>query len=212
MLKKFVFFSQNGLSKKKLALVAGTVIAIILCLVAYIAILEPIVSRFLLTTTSIHEGMDHYKNQTYLEFESGDRFHEVLNTMDSLKHGTVVDFYHVDNHLRDNLFYGKMCDVFAVDVSLDQQNYSDEKAKIATSESFCCNLDDFALYLSDYQTGAEGEVVLIATCDEVHIVRYILLTDMDPMQFTSYYGRTLIQQSSLNWDICTTSEQFSQDK
>ena len=98
MLKKFVIFSQNGLSKKKLALVAGTVIAIILCLVAYIAILEPIVSRFLLTTTSIHEGMDHYKNQTYLEFESGDRFHEVLNTMDSLKHGTAVDFYHVDNH------------------------------------------------------------------------------------------------------------------
>lgn len=174
---------------------------LLLIVFLYYCAVEPVLTRYIIPTTCIHEGVAFYHNAQYLEFESGHSFLKVLNETAALESGVVFDFYHVDNHLRDNPLYGKMCDVFAIDIKTEPLAYTDTKSSIIESSEYCCSMDDYELYVLDVHTGVEEEIVLVALCDRMCYLRYILLTDKDPVSINSQYGATLIQQSSLDWKI-----------
>jgi hypothetical protein len=170
---------------------------VVLAFVYYWAV-EPILVRFIVPTTSIHDGIEYYNDAKYLDFESGSRFHDLLDDSDLVSNGVVVDFYHVDNHLRDNPIYGKMCDVFAVDVELNSAIYSNYQKTIITNCRYVCEMDDYDLYVRSEDTEAR-EVVLLALSEYACVIRIILITDKEKEISELNYSTTLIMQSSLNW-------------
>ena len=186
----------NSLINPPKVLIVIFVLAIVLFL--YYLVVEPILVRFIIPTTSIHDGSEYYNDETYLDFESGSRFYQLLDDSSFASNGVVVDFYHVDNHLRDNPIYGKICDVFAVDVKFNSAIYPNYRNEIINNCRYNCEIDDYELYLRSEDTEA-GEVVLLAISDQACIIRIILLTDIEIEIPGKNYSGTLIMQSSLDW-------------
>ncbi len=185
---------------KRTVLFAVTIIAVLLLVIAYYAVAEPIVSRFLITTTDIHQGLEYFKDHVYTTFEGGSYFYNLLCQINYNSLGEIVDFYHVDNQLRDNPIYGKMCDIFAIDIKSSTQDFTEIKKRLCDDDNFCCSIEDYNLFVLQYAAERDGDVALIAVSDEFCLIRIIFFTDKDPVADNSRYGTTLIQQSSLVWD------------
>lgn len=176
-------------------------LTVVLIIFVYFLIVEPIISRFFVATTDIHTGLEYFKNYEYISFESGTEFYNLLQLVDYYSFGDVVDFYHVDNYLRDNPIYGKMCDFFAIDILASTQDYIELAERFCSNDNFCCSMEDYNLFVLDCNCTSNSDVALIAVCEKLCLIRIILITDKDPVADKSMYGTTLVQQASLIWDV-----------
>ena len=67
--------------------------------------------------------INSYKNEIYLKNEYGTEFKRYLSSFDYLENGKVVGFYYADNYKYDSIVYGKIPDIIAVDIKLDDESY-----------------------------------------------------------------------------------------
>lgn len=193
--------SQAGSNKKRwiwIISITGGLILCAICAVIYYAVFQPIVSHHFLVAKDIHEGVEFLENDSYTDFESGDEFQKFLVCTEYANYGEVVDFYHIDNHLRDNPFYGKMCDIFAVEIQSDASQCT-ELLNDDTLVS-CGPIGDYMLFLwPDYEPDNEFYHGFIAINDAADTIRFVFLTDTDSATYMSNYATIIIRQSSMSW-------------
>ena len=175
----------------------AVLLAASLMVLVYFLVLAPAISLYLLPKNNIHEGLSYYTEGVYLTYESGNVFDRMLRELDAAEKGQVVSFFHTDNSWGDNPFYGKMADVFAIDVQVDKSRYTIEQIVNEANFKYYGDVFDFSLYVSVFDDGFISYVKVIAVCDDIDVVRYIIVTD---------YGkevgidRLLISRSKLKWD------------
>lgn len=196
--------SLNRLTKNKIVLrVFLAVCCALLLILGYILVFQPILFRFVIPTTDIHHGLQYFIDLSYTEFESGDLFSNLVRDIKFDTLGQTVDFYHVDNRMRDNPVYGKHCDVFALDVQMNHHGFQNYREEIASQNQNCGSIENFKLFLVyafDSTEKEQGEVVLIAFNEHSKVVRLILMTDKDTVTLPSVYTTTLIENTSLMWN------------
>ena len=201
--------SQAGSNKKLIILgLMGslTIVALLLLIVSVIVLyywaVQPIITALSTDTTDIHQGVEYFTSGEYTRYESGKEFEKLLSSTEYFYADCVVDFYHIDSRLRDNPIYGKRCDVFAVDMQLDQTRYTNffNRDELVS----CGVLFDYEVFvLPDYKPESEKTHGFIAICDKSNMVRIVLLTDYVHEQFSGSYSRILWHNSSLNWESKT---------
>ncbi|MBQ2384174.1 MAG: hypothetical protein II290_09055 [Oscillospiraceae bacterium] len=197
--------SDGGPKSVKWVLIAVGILLGLLLLVGVLVFVfywcvHPLITYYMVPAENEHSGISHFEDRSYLEYEGGERFEEVLGASGYLSYGTVVDFYHMDNRVRDNPIYGKFVDVFAVDIQLESDNYSQCRDEIVDDVAYCCEVFDYELYL--YHADPEkNDAFLVAFCDEKQVLRCVLFTDMDDRwEFKLIdYGRSLNRSAVLDW-------------
>ena len=162
-------------------------------------IVHPLLIGFVIPVpaTDVHMGVNYFEDGSYLSYEYGARFDEDLGDSGYLSCGDVVDFYHVDNRMRDNPLYGKMSDVFAVDIQLDPEDYVHRRDEIVEDMRHCSEMSDYELYLYHADPG-RNDAFLVAFCDEKQVLRCILVADVE-VDFIVDYSSVLIRRSGLDW-------------
>ena len=194
--------SQAGSNKKMwiwILSITGFLIFCVLCAFLYFFIFQPIVSHHFVPAKAIHKGVEFWDNNTYTDFESGDEFYNFVLSTEHADIGEIVDFYHIDNHRRDNPIYGKMCDIFAIEIQSDasQCNKLINDSKLVS----CGPIGDYTLFLwPKYEPENELYHGFIAINDATDTVRFLLLTDTESEMFTSDYSRIILRQSSMSWN------------
>ena len=145
------------------------------------------------------EGVDLYTQEEYLNYEYGKEFKNYVSSYDFTQNGEVTYFYYRDNYTHDNPIYGKVCDIFAVDIKLSSDDYAVAKETIITDEY---RLDTFpsgyVLYLPKVMSG-ENYTPFFALKDTECTVRFILITETEDTDAYSISG-LLYRRSSLSFD------------
>jgi len=150
-----------------------------------------------------HCGVSYYENLSYLEYESGKSFHEYIGREDMLASGQVIDFYHIDRKAADNPIYGKAFDVFSIDILSEETAYAEYKLHAEENYTFKSEHGSYKLFLvgtSNSQNSKTITAEFIAFCDKDCIIRYILMTDVDPQPFKPHLGNGLYLHTSLKWE------------
>ena len=192
--------SQNFSIKKILIGLLVLLILTVLAVFLYYLILHPLVSHYLLVPKNVHIGIHYWDSSAYIQYESGEEFQNFVSSTKNTVPGQIIDFYHIDHHLRDNPIYGKMCDIFAVDIQMDEMQYAELIGR--NDLAYCGPIDsNYKLYmLSNYEPENELYHGFIATYDDAYTVRLILLTDTEPEPFLDGYCSIIFRQSfNLSW-------------
>ncbi len=184
-----------------------TIMFIILLVIATLAFCLPLyyglVVPFLFPASSrdIYQGLSYYFDETYLDYDNGQDFQRMLQKYDILESGTVQDFYYIDNRLGDDPFWGKQCDVYALDVSYTQDVYSDLKAEVSFVAEGCESQDDYLGFVLPHDSSFGDLVRIISFCDKTNVVRYTLVSDSNyykPNHYNSF-SSMIRKNSTLNY-------------
>ena len=168
-------------------------IVVFLCILLYWWILAPVISRLFISESCIYQGYDYYINESYLEFEDGKVFKKMLSRFIGPEKGEVVDFYYINNYIEDNPIYGKMCDVYALDVRLQLKDFEFEKVSVINSAVTHQRRGDFVSYALPV---SNEKVMIISFCDKRNTVRYIMITELDS---PNGFYQVLDLHTNLDW-------------
>lgn len=185
---------QKGFfSKHKLLII---VLILLKVYFVYMLVLQPIVAWAWFPPIE-HRGTELYTNGTYLRFEDGKAFRNAINSMPFIDGCEIKEFYYYNTFLRDNPFYGKMCDTYALDLYAGD-NYGEITEYLISARHTYESYDNYVFHVMN-DTNTRGNHVIIATNEQTCMVRYIMLTDMQPYDYPQYFS-LLIKQSGLEWD------------
>ena len=186
-----------------LGILIGSLLLVGALVYLFFLVVHPLLIGFVIPipASDVHMGVSYFEDGSYLSYEHGGRFEEALDDSGYLSCGDVVDFYHVDYRLRDNPIYGKMLDIFAVDIQMSPERYAECSDAIIEGYEYCCNMDDYVLYVRSEQS-ENGYIDLVALCDKASVLRCILLADMEPPEHNSFYGDALFMNTGgLAWEV-----------
>lgn len=170
---------------------------LILCgFLVYMFVLQPIIAWAWLSPVE-HNGIDLYTNNTYLEYEKGTEFRDTIHGLSFTQACTIVDFSYFDTFWRDNLFYGKMCDTYVLDLQASE-NYLEIKEEVIKLSKHNNEIDRYTLYLLT-EPESSSDWVIVGLNDTKQAVRCMMITEM---KSSNIYGfsRILIRQTDLNWE------------
>lgn len=168
-------------------------------LLLYVLIAEPLISR-LCFRSIVYQGVDYYKNQSYLEFEHGEDFDNVVSEFEFINKCEIIEFYYFDNKIRDNIIYGKMCDFFVLEFSpLD--DYDSVSKSIEANTTYCGMRVDYKFYVASISTDSDSQHIVFALNDKNQILRFIFITDYpkDHIRSNSDITSTIFSQTNLEW-------------
>ena len=152
---------------------------IVVCLLAafivYWAIFAPIVARFFLPHNRIHTDLALYTQGTYQEYEDAQIFDSFVESVHLPQSAEPISFYHVDNRREDNPIYGKVSDVFSVDMKISKSDYEKAKTALIQPDNYMCDKGNYALYLSGVDLGRRNWGV-VAFDDGNCVIRCIVVT------------------------------------
>ena len=192
--------------KRKLRKIIRTtvlvVLAIIVLLALYWAVIAPPLTQLWSARDKYYfKGAEYFLNETYLEFEGGAAFCEVVECLGKPEDGQIVNFVYADNRIEDNPFYGKKWDVYTLEFVLPPEEYQTEKMKMEESGAVEGIEGDYTLYaLSEAPSNAE-RLVVIGFCDEIHTVRYIMEIERDGTDVDPNFGTGLWYRAGLEWSV-----------
>lgn len=184
--------------KKHVIVLALCLLISVVCFFLYWWALAPIVSRFISREHCIYRGLEYYENDAYLEFENGEDFCKMLSTYRTGTDYDVTDFYYVDNYIEDNPLRGKMCDVYALDVKYSNTGFAAAMRKVLDNGTSKLIWSDFELYSIPYNPTLGELVYVIGVCEEVRIIRFIMITEFDD---SDDFSGVLSLHANLEWDI-----------
>ena len=120
---------SNGIPKsvKWLGVALCILLVVGVLVFCFFWLVHPLLIGFVIPVpaSDVHMGVSFFEDGSYLSYEHGARFDEALDASGYLSCGDVVDFYHVDYRLRDNPIYGKMLDIFSVDIQMSPERYAE---------------------------------------------------------------------------------------
>lgn len=131
--------------------------------------------------------IDFYKEEKYLKHKYGSEFKEYLSSFELLNNGEVVGFYYGDNYKYDSLVYGRIPDIIAVDIKLDDNLYAILKNSETTKEYDHYIFNDSYRYEFYYPNEFSGQhfQTFFALNDQDKIFRGIIITDTEDFEFPS---------------------------
>lgn len=180
---------------KHILLILLFVVFAIIIFAAYWVVIHPILSWVF--PIMEHRGVDIYTSGEYLEFEDGALFEKAVNSLDFIDECIITDFYYCDTRMRDNLYYGKMCDTYALDLQVEDR-YQETKESIASVYTDFQYCGDYALYVvTDAVIG--DSLFLIATNDTASAIRCLMITETK-YPFDGEISSLLRKQSGLIWE------------
>ena len=171
-------------------LVLGTYVVI------YFLVFAPVVSPIFFSDESITKGICHYQEGDYLSFEKGREFQELIQSYGVESKGKMIDFYYIDNRVRDNPFYGKAPDIYALDIVATPNTYYAEKQAMAERAGTSTWINDCLLYGFFDKTIVEDSIVVVSFCDKTNTIRYVLITDCDKLIGIE---TLIIRNSNMEW-------------
>ena len=180
-------------SKHKLLII---VLILLVAYSVYMLVLHPIIAWAFLPPIELR-GTELYTNGTYLLFKDGKAFRNAINSMPFIDGCEIKEFYYYNAFLRDNPFYGKMCDTFVLDLQTNG-NYTEIKEEVIRLSKYYNQIGNYVLYLlSDPNTTTNWFIV--GMNDSSAIVRSIMMTDMNKSYYLDSFHRVLIMQTDLEW-------------
>ena len=176
--------------------------AFLICM--YYLMVKPFLVKMVIPTPekNVHSGIDYFTRQDYLSFEHGQLFMNIVREYGLNELGEATDFYHVDYRHRDNPIHGKYSDYFSVDIKMSDEEYILHRDQTIAGAQHSSNMDSFELYIIKFIPGTtrnRGNVVLTAFCDDLSMVRYILVADTYPDHLSDVYGSLLRMHVPLEW-------------
>ena len=171
---------------------------LVLCayVVIYFLVFAPIVSRFFFSEESIAKGVLYWQEERYLAFDKGRDFRELIERYEVESKGEIVDFYYIDNRVQDNPFYGKVLDIYALDIVTEPSIFYEEKQRMAEKAETSAWMHDYFMYGFFDEAVADDSVVAVAFCDTTNSIRYMLITDIDELEGVD---TAIIRNSTLAW-------------
>ncbi len=160
------------------------IVGLLATFLLYWAVFGPIVAKFLLPHNRIHTDLALYTQGTYQEYEDAQIFDRFVESVHLPQSAEPVSFYHVDNRREDNPIYGKLSDVFSVDMKLSESDYEKAKTTLIQPDNYMCDKGNYALYLSQVDLGRKNWGV-IAFDDTNCVIRCIVVTYLKEVE-----GRT----------------------
>lgn len=184
--------------KRKLKVVLVVGILVVTGLLLYWWMFAPFVSRLFISRDCIHQGLKYYKDNVYLDFENGGDFQRFLLRFGISEETCAEDFYYVDNWVEDNPIYGKMCDIYALDVKYTAEEYTSIKREISAIAENYEFIGDFISYALPYDSALQDLIFVISFCDKTETIRFSMITEFDT---TDDFGRVFRRHANLEWDI-----------
>ena len=161
----------------------------------YWAVVHPVVSTLFFPMKK-QQGAAIYTDGTYLNYEDGEHFQKVIESLSFVDMCTVADFYYCDGVSRDNPIHGKMFDTYSLELQAgDHYNAikEDISSKYRLEENWESYVGDYNLYSVEETIAGSKYTVYLATNDSASTVRCIMLTS----QQVSVKG--MWKYSGLNW-------------
>ena len=169
---------------------------LLVCIYLYWLVFAPVVSRLFISRDCIYQGTEYYLNNSYLEFENGKDFQKFMQNLNISTKGIVIDFYYVDNHVEDNPIYGKMCDIYSVELELQPESFQKELSWVEENAVNRERKGDYMLYALPYDPTKDTYVQVIAFCNITYTARYIIITEFDS---TDGIGNVFGMHTNLVW-------------
>lgn len=139
-------------------------------------IFEPIIDKYILSNSEIHDGLNYYTSEEYKEFDDSQLFDDFVESMNLNSNLLPVYFYHIDNSDRNTVLYGKVGSMYAIDFKAEKTAYDEIKSSLLEESTYMENIHDYEIY-SVNREFADSTSGFLAFCDENGIVRCILITD-----------------------------------
>ena len=168
--------SQDSLKRNKKILII--LISVMVCLILYLLVIQPFLARYFFPPIRT-EGLLIYSEKEYLEFENGERFGQLINSMNFPKEFMEKNFYHYDNSKKDSLIYGKVPDIFVLEFELDEQMYYEIRSTYENKHQYLgSEINKFAFYKIDNALLSENEASCIGFNDSEMSMRFLYISDM----------------------------------
>lgn len=142
----------------------------------YMAVIQPLL--FLCVPPITHCGTELYTEGQYLKYDNSDVFTSALSTFPIPVDAEVTAFYYYDSRWRDNMFYGNMCDVFVLDLSLGQ-HYQTAQDYVLQNSEYCYSEGGRDMHWLQNAVSVDNACFLVVVCNQEKMIRCILLTDYD---------------------------------
>lgn len=175
--------------------------ALLLACMAGIAIwLWPLISIIAIPPLGEHDGVDFYLDGDYVNYRDADLFSGWVDKTQVLEYGEVIDFYHVDHWVRDNLIYGRYPDVFALDIQMEKDTFLNYRQGMLAVLNYAgrCWQEDYDYYAL-LENGVE---YAISFCESDCVVRCVIVTNRDHELTEDYYSAPwtgFAMHTSINW-------------
>lgn len=160
-------------NKKELLIIA--LIGIFIIIIGYLYVIRPIVA-FVYFIPEVYDGVELYFDKKYIDFDDGKAFEYALSTVPFFDDERVVAFEYHDNKKSDDLFRGRMCDAYILDLDLGERYKSaiEDTLKIGKK---CYSIDDYSVYwLKDSVVNSKNSF-FVTFCEETRIIRLIMVTE-----------------------------------
>ena len=175
--------------KKNLSTTCLILFTVVMLLLVYWGVFAPIITRFLINKENyIYQGSELYLQRDYLEFEDGNSFSRVIEYFGVPDEENVIDFYYSDLCVEDNPFYGKQCDVYALDIMLSSDDFQSLKNRVLAANVVSCTISDYTVFAFKDKPTEPGYLVMVAFCDKAHIARYLMITEASPTSYAGFDG------------------------
>lgn len=186
------------ITRKTVHRIVISVAIVIVLFLTFWLVIHPFVA-FIFFDGVEHEGLEIYDNQEHLEYNGGKFFQHKIAEFNFVDKCNVTGFYHVDNWPKDNLFYGKICDVFCLELdALDE--YASVKSNIHNQSQKTLVQGDWSICLLTQPASSNDceNYFFIATNDEVNSIRCLLIVDFKG-DITLDFRPLFTRYSSLEW-------------
>lgn len=175
------------------------VFVFILLIIAYWYMFQPIISWVYLVP-DVHDDIELYIDKKYIDFDDGKAFEYALSTVPFFDDKKVVAFAYYDNRKSDNLFYGRMCDAYVIDLDLGEQYESAIEYTVNTGRE-CYSIGDYSIYWLRDSVSNINNSFYVAFCDEECKIRLIMITEYENIESNAVVVYDVIlKRFNINWE------------
>ena len=162
-------------------------------------VIHPFVATLFLRSVE-HKGVDIYTSEKYLTYHCGEAFQQEIVEFGFIEECTPTGFYHVDNWKWDNLFYGKICDIFCLELDTGD-NYELIKTTVQTKQQKTLPEENWEISLLTPPSFDRRytNYFFVATNDETRSVRYLLIVDYRG-DITYDFRSTFHHYAGIRWE------------
>lgn len=152
---------------------------IVLLLIAVLVLLHPILAATVIPSID-HSGIDLYQDGSYLSFDKGETFHDLLSEFSFVEHGDVTSFVYHDSSLRESWYNPTFPDAYILELDMGQ-SYALVIQELETREAWNFNegQDDSAGHAYAAAESGDGDYLFVIAFADTQRVVCLLITDTD---------------------------------
>lgn len=123
-------------------------------------------------------SIDTYKKSEYISFDSGKEFQNFIKDFEFTSKNEPVEFYYVDNSRRDSLIFGKMCDIYILELDVTGEDYPQLEECINTFS--LKKSGTYGNYEMFSRSVSEMRILYCIAIDKINSkIRYVMIDNCD---------------------------------